>query len=345
MVTQRNTLIDILNLESRADMIESIKESGSAATDLKIDNETGLYAFFADPAEHSLSPKMYNTAFKELGMNRFYFASRVPEGMIRQAILKMRLMGLNGANISMPHKQAVMDELDEVDNLALLCEAVNTVVCINGDAILKIANNSNAIDQSTSEPSSNKSYSQILPILKGYNTDVVGAVTAIKEMGCDIKGNSAAVLGMGGAGKAVITGLADAGASEISVFVRKARPKEHSRFASKIANAFPGVKVNVLSLRSGLRAKLEAANLLVNCTNVGMGDMEGKSLIPDITYLHSNLYVMDVIYAPEKTKLLEQAEAAGCKGFVNGLPMLLHQGEAAFKLYTGLDRELVIQLD
>lgn len=327
MVTQRNTLIDILNLESRADLIESIKESGSAATGLKIDNETGLYAFFADPAEHSLSPKMYNTAFKELGMNRLYFASRVPEGMIRQAILKMRLMGLNGANISMPHKQVVMDELDEVDNLALLCEAVNTVVCINGDQTV------------------GKQNSDELPILKGYNTDVVGAVTAIKEMGCDIKGNSAVVLGMGGAGKAVITGLADAGASEISVFVRKVRPKEHSRFASKVANAFPGVKVNVLSLGSGLRAKIQTATLLVNCTNVGMGDMKGKSLIPDITYLHSDLYVMDAIYAPEKTKLLEQAEAAGCKGFVNGLPMLIHQGEAAFKLYTGLDRELVIQLD
>ncbi len=312
--------VDILNIETRDELVGKINEEEN-----RINSDTDLFAFFADPVNHSLSPKMYNTAFKELGMNRFYFASRVPEGMIRQAILKMRLMGIKGANISMPHKQAVMDELDEVDNLALLCEAVNTVVCVNGDQI-----------------TSNQRLEE-LPILKGYNTDVVGAVTAIKEMGCDIKGSSVVVLGMGGAGKAVITGLADAAASEISVFVRKLRPKEHSRFASKIANAFPGVKVNVLSLGSGLRAKLEAATLLVNCTNVGMGDMEGKSLIPDITYLHSNLYVMDVIYAPEKTKLLEQAEAAGCKGFVNGLPMLIHQGEAAFKLYTGIDRELTIE--
>ena len=294
-----NKLIDILNIKTKEELLE-------------ITGEKDLYCFFGDPAEHSRSPQMYNKAFNDSGINGLYFASRIPDGMIREAMLKVREFGIKGVNISMPHKSKVMDELDEIDSEAELCEAVNTIVLIGEE--------------------------HGLPILKGYNTDASGIAKAAEEMdpGKEIK--EAVILGLGGAGKAAVVGLAKAGTKHITVFVRKMNIKGHSQYASKIANAFPGVKLRIclLSDKKELKDRLKESELLINCTNVGMGKYEGLSLIPNESYLHENLKVMDVIYSPEETHLIKQAKKAGCCYF-NGLAMLYAQGEEAFKLYTGLD--------
>lgn len=274
-----------------------------------------LYCFFGYPARHSLSPKMYNHAFEKYNLDKVYYASSIPSGKIREAMYKARLLNIKGMNISMPHKESVLTELDEIDELALLCGSVNTVVSIG------------------------EKYN--IPIYKGYNTDAYGAVMAIKTLEAYLEGKDAVILGSGGAAKAIVAGLAREGMASINIFVRNFRPKDHSLYASKIANAFPGTKIIISSLkdRKCLKESIGKADILINATNVGMGEYEDISLIPDETFLHSSLKVMDVIYNPEETMLLKQARSAG-SSCINGLPMLLHQGEAAFKLFTGIDAEL-----
>ncbi len=304
-------LIDFLIMETKTELLERLRDK----TDSLLNEKTELYCFFADPADHSLSPNMYNRAFNRLNLNSFYFASTIPNGRIREAMKRVRKFDIRGVNISMPHKQRVMNELYEVDSMANLCEAVNTVVWEEGD-------------------------------LKGYNTDYIGAIKAIEDLFCEgisLKDsiNEAVVFGLGGAGKAVIVGLAKEGVKRINVFVRHNRAIEYSKYATRICNEFPGVstKINILSNRKEVKGRIADSQLLINTTNVGMGKYEGKSLLPDPSFLHKDIKVMDVIYAPEKTELLVQAERAGCQ-YVNGIPMLLHQGEAAFKLYTGIDTKL-----
>ena len=149
------------------------------------------YCFFADPAAHSLSPLMYNTAFDDLGIDAEYSAFRVAKGEIGMAMDLVRRLSIKGCNISMPHKQEVMEHLDEVDGFAGLCNAVNTVVNVQGSGKLI-----------------------------GYNTDASGAAAAVKEMGAPIKGENIVLLGLGGAGQAVLCGLASHGPKKISVFLR-----------------------------------------------------------------------------------------------------------------------------
>ena len=239
--------------------------------------EQRVFAFFGDPAEHSKSPLMHNAAFKALDLNCVYRAIRVKEGELKEAIETIRNGQIAGANISMPHKERVMDFLDEIDPIALSCGAVNTVVNRDGKLV-------------------------------GYNTDVLGFAKALKEE-TPIKGEKAVVLGNGGAAKAVITALSMEGIGEITVITRSGRETKEPSHCS----------------------------ILINATPVGMGEYEGKSLVPDRIELNKDMFVMDLIYSPEETELLRQAKEAGCRGYKNGLDMLLYQGAEAFKLFTGMD--------
>ena len=211
----------------------------------------------------------------------------------------------------MPHKVAIVDYLDNLDLLAELCGAVNTVVM---------------------EKDSNGRMGY-----KGYNTDVYGFAKSVEEAGLDLDDLSAVVLGLGGAGKAAVVGLASNGAAAISVFVRRPEDKDIIEFIKKLSYYYPETifKINALSNGDGLKEAIQLSQVLANCTSVGMGAYKDESLVPSRAYLHENLTVVDVIYAPAKTKLLEQAEMVGCKSFKNGSDMLLYQGEQAFSLYTG----------
>lgn len=264
------------------------------------------YCFFADPAEHSLSPLIYNTGFKCLNMDKVYFGFRVPEGMIGNAMTLVRELNIKGVNISMPHKQSVIHHLDNIDKNAKFCGAVNTIVNNGG-------------------------------ILTGYNTDSIGAVKSLKVLGADIKGGNVVLLGLGGAGQAILTGLCREGAALVSVFVREANEKKHREYAEAISRAFPGVVVQICNFdnKEMLKERIGEAETLINATSVGMGELAEKSPVQEVSFLHENLIVMDAIYSPKVTKLLKQAQEAGARAFVNGIEMLVYQAEAAFRLYTG----------
>lgn len=157
---------------------------------LQISGHTGLLGFFADPAAHSKSPFMYNTAFQKLGMDYVYLAFQIDQTSLADAIRSMRTLQMRGANVSMPNKTAVIQYLDDISTEARLCNAVNTIVNENGRLI-------------------------------GYNTDGTGAMLALSHAGVSIQGKHLIILGAGGAGTAIITQAALDGASKISVFVRK----------------------------------------------------------------------------------------------------------------------------
>ena len=283
---------------------------------MKITAKTKLLGLFADPADHSKSPAIFNSIFEKYGMDYAYFAFRIPEGAISDAMKVVRCLDMRGVNISMPHKEAVIPCLDEISEEAKFCGAVNTVVNEDGT-------------------------------LKGYNTDIYGAVKAVEALGVDIEGSRITLLGLGGAGKAVLRGIAEKSPKRVNVFVRGidalSLGKTENAFRAAEALAFvektkglTGVNIEVLDIENldTLKSTLADTEILINATGIGMGKDEGKSLVPDASYLKNRPAVLDVIYAPEKTRLLEQAEEAGCI-FSNGLNMLIYQAERAFKLLIG----------
>lgn len=272
---------------------------------LQLNGHTTLLGFFADPAAHSKSPLMYNTAFEKLGINSVYLAFRINQKHLKDAVSSMRTLKMRGANVSMPNKNAVIQYLDALSPEARLCGAVNTIVNDNG-------------------------------ILTGHNTDGKGAILALQSKGQNISAKKLVILGAGGAGTAILTQAALDGASEISVFVRE---KSLSKTMDLIGNIKKETSCSISLFPVGhlsvLKQELETAHILINATSVGMEHSEkSRSLIPDETYFHKDLFVMDIIYSPAQTVLLQMADHFGCRT-MNGLGMLLYQGAAAFKLYTG----------
>ena len=285
---------------------------------MNISGKTVLYALFADPAAHSKSPAMHTAAFDELGIDAVYLAFRVPAGRIGTAVQAVRDMGIGGFNLSMPHKQAVMEYLDEVDETASLCEAVNTVEVRDGRLI-------------------------------GHNTDAAGAVYALRKTGADIENGRAVILGMGGAGQAIIAGLTSAGCRRFTVALRNTddldkegtRARSHKVFLDMIAEK-TGAEIGIVDFSDaeGLAGEIGNAELLINATDLGMGSKAGLSPVTDISWFHSALTVMDVIYEPEETEFLRLARRAGVRSAINGLDMLLGQGAEAFRIFTGQEMPL-----
>lgn len=271
---------------------------------LKISGHTKLLGFFADPAAHSKSPAMYNTAFEKLGIDYVYLAFRVDQSTLSNAIQAMRTLDMRGGNISMPNKTAVLPLLDKLSREAKLCGAVNTIVNNNG-------------------------------ILTGYNTDGAGAMKALASKGFSIAEKKLVLLGAGGAGTAIIAQAALDGAKEINVFVREHSIPKHRDFIQKIAEE-TDCPVTLLNMEDHtlLASRLRKSDILINATSVGMEPHSDICPIPDPSFLHSDLFVMDIIYSPSQTLLLKYAEKRGCQN-MNGLGMLLYQGAVAFELYTG----------
>ena len=263
-----------------------------------ISSRTKLCGVIGDPIEHSLSPLMQNTAFRELEMDYVYLAFQVPKESLKSAILGMTGLGIVGLNVTIPHKLEVMKYLDHIDEDALLIGAVNTVVNRDGELI-------------------------------GYNTDGIGAVKALERSGIQLKGKKIAILGAGGASRAVAFKLAES-ARGITILNRtKSRAVALAKTLEKKRN----IEVNADKLNDDtLRKTLGEIDLLVNATSIGMWPNTGispvkKSLLP------RGLTVFDIVYNPSQTQLLCDASEKDCR-VVEGVDMLVYQGAAAFELWT-----------
>lgn len=273
---------------------------------MKISGRTKLYGLFGSPVEHSKSPAMYNYCFEKWGLDNVYLAFDVPAEESGKAIEAFRTMGMKGANVTMPCKQAVVPYLDAVSDAVRLSGACNTIVEQDGK-------------------------------LTGHNTDGEGYVINLKAHGVDIRGKKLVLLGAGGASTAIqVQSLLD-GAERISVFNQKDAFWDRAEAKiQELQKEFPDRVIELLDLADEalLAKRLGEADILTNATRVGMKPLDDLSLIKDLSLLRPELVVADTVYEPEETKLLKDAKAQGCKT-VGGLGMLLYQGAAAVKLYTG----------
>jgi len=261
-----------------------------------------VYGLVGDPVAHSLSPPMHEAAYEATGVDARYVTFRVEDGDLPAAVEGARALGVSGLNVTVPHKQRVL-ELVDPDPLAARIGAVNTVVV--GDRVT------------------------------GHNTDAAGARRALRAGGADLDGATAVVVGAGGAGRAVTVGLLDAGAT-VRVANRTVERAEalvaDLRAAAGESGSADTVPVSAHPL-SALETLLPEATVLVNATTVGME--ADRSPVP-AGALHDGLTVLDAVYRPRETRLLRDAERAGA-GTVDGGRMLVEQGAAAFERWTGRD--------
>ncbi len=276
--------------------------------DKRISGTTKTLALIGSPVGHSGSPAMYNYCFERLGIDNVYVAFDVNLDTLDTAMKGIKAMNFKGINITMPCKSAVLQYFDEVSPAAKLMGACNVAVNEDGKWI-------------------------------GHNTDGMGFVENLKNHGIEVEGKKLVILGAGGAGTAIQVQCALSGAKEISVFNIKDPFFEKAQArAAEIEKHAEGCHVSVYDLldETCLHDKIEACDILVNSTRVGMHPEEDKSPITDTSVFRRGLVVCDTVYNPAVTRLLREAAHAGCT-VVGGKGMLLYQGVAAFKLFTGED--------
>ncbi len=263
---------------------------------------TGRAYLLAHPAGHSLSPAMHGAAFGALGLAATYEALDVPPEQLAQQVELFRSdPDFLGANVTTPHKRAVMPLLDEVTDAAAAIGAVNTLLPREGRLI-------------------------------GDNTDGAGFLRALEEAGHDHEA-VALVIGAGGAARAVVYGLHRLGAL-VMVAARDADA------ASALAGSFAGGGPSVAHLGPrDLASVLPAAGLLVNATTVGMEGGPAERALPldvDVSLLPRDALVYDLVYKPRVTPLIAAARERGLRT-LDGLAMLVWQGAESLRAWTGLE--------
>lgn len=257
---------------------------------------TGLIGY---PLDHSLSPRIHSYWIAKHGLDAEYKLFTTPPARVRQVVKRLRDKGALGFNVTVPHKLAVMEYLDEIDAVATRIGAVNTVIHKEGK-------------------------------LTGSNTDAYGFITNLREgLTGNIDGDISSylkkivLLGAGGATRAAIVALKDAGAKHITLTNRSA-DKAASLAQEFSLETVPWAEKN---------AALHAATLLVNTTSLGM--LNKPALDVDVSALPATAAVHDIVYAPLETALLNAARARGNQT-VDGLGMLLYQAQAAFQAWHGV---------
>lgn len=271
----------------------------------RITGHTELIGLMAYPIRHSSSPAMHNEAFATLGLDYAYLAFEVDNDTLEDAIKGLRALKMVGSNISMPNKTVVGQYLDELSPAAQMCGAVNTIVNDNGKLI-------------------------------GHITDGIGYMESLKDNNIDVIGKKMTIAGAGGAAKAIEVQAALDGVKEISIFNIKDKFWEAAEKTVDTIRSKTDCIVNLYDLddKEKLREEIADSYLFAQATGVGMKPLEGQSVIPDKSFFRPNLIVTDTIYAPRETLTLKMAKEAGCKT-MNGLGMMLFQGDAAFYLWTG----------
>ena len=263
---------------------------------MNIKGSTNIVGLIGHPVEHSFSPPMHNAAFKALDMDYAYVAFDVDPSDLKSAIEGAQSLNIKGFNVTIPHKIEVMQYLDELDEVAELIGAVNTIDFKN---------------------------------LKGYNTDGIGAIKAIEEVS-PVKDKNIIVAGAGGASRAISFYLAKYGAGSITVLNRNEDKAQSLAGDILASDLIDDVKSDSISKISSC---LKDADILVNTTPLGMHpNVEGSVASSDD--MHENLVVFDAVYNPHETLLLKEAAKAGAKP-VYGIKMLLYQGAESFKIWTG----------
>lgn len=262
------------------------------------------------PIGHSLSPVLQNVALRAARLDYVYVALPVPPEGLSSAVAGLRAASFSGWNVTIPHKEAIIPYLDEVEEAARAIGAVNTVVNREGK-------------------------------LLGCNTDAAGFLEALLAKGFDPAGKRVILLGAGGAARAALWALMKRGARSILVAVRN--EKKGRDF---VASFRPYDSAQILTAQAwegeGFSAALAEAELVVNTTPLGMSPKIEEMPPVDFDRLSSKAFVYDIVYRPGETSFLREARHRGHET-LNGEDMLVLQGAAAFSLWTGVkpDTELM----
>ncbi len=257
---------------------------------------TRVAAVLGDPVRHSLSPVLLNAAFEASGIDWTYVAFEVPAASLPDAFAGLRALGIAGASITMPHKEAAAVCADRLSPTAERLGAVNCIVNDGG-------------------------------VLTGHNTDGTGFVRSLEHsFSFDPRGRRCVVFGAGGSARSIVLALADAGADEIIVVNRTLGRAER-------AAALAGDRGEVVSIE-GIGSDLSDADLVVNATSVGMGEPGPGDMPFDGSALHEGQLLVDIVYKPLETPLLSAARRSGATA-ANGVAMLAHQAAVQFELWTG----------
>jgi 3-dehydroquinate dehydratase / shikimate dehydrogenase len=274
----------------------------------RIDAETEVYAVIGAPIEQSLSPAIHNASFRQLGLNRVLVPFLIPPDTLAPSLKELGFLGIRGMSVTIPHKQAIIPLLTEKDDSVGRTGACNTVLFQDGKA-------------------------------RGTNTDYQAAVEALEQAlgGRELASQSplldkqALVLGAGGSARSIAFGLSESGAS-VTIANR------HDERATALAE-----EVGCRAVSWAMRAST-IADILVNCTPVGMHPDVDDTPLPPAAFGRSEMIVFDTVYHPENTMMLKLAAERGCK-IVTGVEMFVRQAAAQFKLYTGREAPLELMRD
>lgn len=264
---------------------------------------TQVFAIFGHPISHSRSPAMHNRAFAELGLDAVYVPFDVSPEALADAVRGLRALGIAGANVTLPHKTAVMAHLDHVSTEAQAIGAVNTLYWEDGK-------------------------------LCGDNTDAPGLSRSLEEAGVQLTGQRVTILGAGGAARAAAVGLAGAGAARVTVAAR--RPQAAQALVQAVRPAL-GTCVAGATGTDHLAGLFAETDILVQSTSATLGShgeqAQAFAQSLPIHVLPSHATVTDLVYTPRVTTVMQIAQERGLHT-VDGLGMLLYQGVLAFERWT-----------
>jgi len=271
---------------------------------MAIDAKTRLVTLLGFPVEHSMSPRLHNTAFTAQSVNARYVATPVRPADLADALVGLRALRFLGANVTIPHKEAVLPLLDDLTPTAEAIGAVNTLVTYDRDA-------------------------ETLG-LRGDNTDVAGFLEPLAPHRPGLEGAEATVLGAGGAARAVVFGLLDrVPLRRLTIAARRPEQAKH------LAETFSDVaSITVVSATNFADAPVATSRLIVNATPVGMHPDVDRTPWPHAGDFSENQIVYDLVYNPRTTRLLQEAAARGATP-IGGLDMLIGQAAAAYEQWTG----------
>ncbi len=274
---------------------------------MMINGKTQLVGLLGWPVSHSLSPAMHNAALAALGLNWVYVPLPVSPDRVGDAVRGLPGLGFRGANVTVPHKQAVIPFLDEISPAAATIGAVNTIL----------------VEQTSAR-------------LLGSNTDWRGFLADLAAKKATISGRDCLVLGAGGSARAVVYGLNQAGGI-VTLIAR--RVEQAQQLAVDLGDDSVHEIVPLAAL-GGIVSELDAP-LIINTTPLGMSPHVEASPWPAELPLPQGAFVYDLVYNPAETRFMRQAADSGCRT-CNGLGMLLRQGAEAFALWTGQQPDLAI---
>lgn len=270
------------------------------------DARTRMIAILGHPVSHSFSPIIHNAALRHQGLNFVYLAADILPNSLPQALQGLSALGFAGANVTIPYKQAVLPYMDSLTSAAKAVGAVNTIVC-KGDQ------------------------------LYGDNTDIEGFLSPLRGM--EIKGKPMALLGAGGAARAVAYGLLKHCCPRpLTVVARRVAQAE--KLVKDMARFRGDGKLNVTDFASA-GVHIRNSHLIVNSTPVGMHPHTRETPWEQREDFSSGQVVYDLVYRPNRTRLLEDAESCGAT-VIGGLTMLVEQAAAAYRQWT--DQDLPIEV-